>query len=300
MIDKLEILLALAKERHFGRAADACGVTQPTLSAGLKQLEEGLGVRLVDRGSRFQGFTSEGERVLDWARRIVGDARAMRQEINALKIGLSGRLRIAAIPTALPMVAALTTPFRARHPDVSFSIVSRTSVSILTQLENLEVDAGITYLDNEPLGRVKSLPLYREDYQLLTSRNGPLAGRASVSWAEAGRLPLCLLSPDMQNRRIIDGLLRASGSEHQSALEADSLTALVAHVRTGKWSSILPKKFSDMFDLTSTVHAIPLVEPDVSHTVGLVVIERDPLPPLTAALFNEARQLVPTLGKSIA
>ena len=95
MLDKLEYLMALARERHFGRAADACGVTQPTLSAGIKQLEETLGVLLVQRGSRFIGFTPEGERTLDWARRIVGDARAMREEIKALKHGLTGQLRIA-------------------------------------------------------------------------------------------------------------------------------------------------------------------------------------------------------------
>ena len=111
MIDKLDFLLALARERHFGRAAETCGVTQPTLSAGVKQLEETLGVLLVNRGSRFQSFTPEGERVLDWARRIVGDSRAMRQEINALRHGLTGRLRISAIPTALGMVASLTTPY---------------------------------------------------------------------------------------------------------------------------------------------------------------------------------------------
>ena len=114
LIDKLELLLALAKERHFGRAAEACGVTQPTMSTGLKQLEEILGVMLVQRGSRFQGFTPEGERALDWARRIVGDARAMRDEINGLKHQLSGEIRIAAIPTVLGMVASLTTPFRAQ------------------------------------------------------------------------------------------------------------------------------------------------------------------------------------------
>src|SRR5687767_15187804 len=76
MIDKLDFILALARERHFGRAAEACGVTQPTLSAGVKQLEEQMGVLLVNRGSRFQGFTPEGERVLEWARRIVGDTRS--------------------------------------------------------------------------------------------------------------------------------------------------------------------------------------------------------------------------------
>jgi DNA-binding transcriptional LysR family regulator len=68
VIDKLEYLMALAREQHFGRAADACGVTQPTLSAGIKQLEAALGVLLVQRGSRFIGLTPEGERTLDWAR----------------------------------------------------------------------------------------------------------------------------------------------------------------------------------------------------------------------------------------
>src|SRR5204862_543311 len=76
MLDKLEFLLALARERNFGRAAETCGVTQPTFSAGIKQLEDTLGVMLVQRTSRFLGFTAEGERVLDWARRTVASSTA--------------------------------------------------------------------------------------------------------------------------------------------------------------------------------------------------------------------------------
>ncbi len=179
MIDKLEFIIALARERHFGHAAEACGVSQPTLSAGIKQLEDSFGVLLVQRGSRFQGFTPEGERVLDWARRIVGDTRAMRQEIDALRHGLTGHIRIAAIPTALAMVAMITTPYRAKHPDVSFTIWSRNSIEVLGLLENLEVDAGLTYLDNEPLGRVQTVPLYSEQYRLLASSDSPLGNRDS-------------------------------------------------------------------------------------------------------------------------
>src|SRR4029078_442527 len=95
--------MALAREQHFGRAADSCGVTQPTLSAGIKPLESTLGVMLVQRGSRCIGLTAEGERTLDWARRIVSDSRSMRQELKTLKFGLSGQLRIAAIPEAPAM-----------------------------------------------------------------------------------------------------------------------------------------------------------------------------------------------------
>lgn len=295
MIDKLEFLIALARERHFGRAAEVCGVTQPTLSSGLKQLEETLNTLLVVRGSRFEGFTPEGERALEWARRIVGDSRAMRQDLAALKRGLSGEIRIAAIPTALPMVSALTTPYRASHPDVSFTILSRTSIDILKQIENLEVDAGMTYIDNEPLGRVTSIPLYREEYRFLTSADSPLGDRDKVTWAEVGKVPLCLLTTDMQNRRIIDQVLDSVGVETAPTLQSNSMVVLYSHVRTGRWASIMPAVLADNLGLTPAVRSIPIVEPVVSHTIGLVAPVRDPMTPLMAALLSEAKKLARTL-----
>jgi len=262
VFEKLEFLLALAKERHFGRAAESCGVTQPTLSAGLKQLEESLGVLLVNRGSRFQGFTPEGQRVLEWARRIVGDTRAMRQEVSALRHGLSGRLRIAAIPTAVTTVAALTTPFRTRHPDVRFTVLSRTSTQILALLENLEIDAGLTYLDNEPLSRVNAVPLYKESYCLLTAAGAPLGNRTHVTWAEISQVPLCLLTEDLQTRRIVDGLLKRADGEPRPMLESDSTILLLAHVRTGQWATILPAKIAGALASTETIRTIPIVKPN--------------------------------------
>lgn len=298
MIDKLEFLLALAREKHFGRAAEACGVTQPTLSAGVKQLEENFGVLLVVRGSRFQGFTPEGDRVLEWARRIVGDALAMRQEVHALKHGLAGRLRISAIPTALAMVERLTTPFRVRHPAVQFSILSRTSSEILDDLDNLEIDAGITYLDNEPLGRVTAIPLYRERYRLLVATDAPLADRESVSWAEVAQVPLCLLTPDMQNRRIIERLLRETGVEPTITLESDSMVLLYSHVRTGRWASVMPARLAASLGLTDSnvLRAVPIVGPEASHAVGLVAPAREPMTPLVSALVAEARRVAPMLS----
>ena len=296
MLDKLEFVIALARERHFGHAAEACGVSQPTFSAGIKQLEDTLGVLLVQRGSRFQGFTPEGERVLDWARRIVGDTRAMRQEVDALKRGLAGHVRIAAIPTALAMVQMLTTPYRAQHPDVSFTILSRNSIEVLSLLENLEIDAGLTYLDNEPLGRVQTVPLYSEDYRLLAAADSPLGTRDKVTWAEVGKVPLCLLTPDMQNRRIIEQLLRQAGSDVAPTLESNSVVVLFAHVRTGKWASIMPEKLAQVLGLTEKVRAIPIVDPVASHSIGLVVPHRNPLTPLINALVAEAKLLAPVLG----
>jgi DNA-binding transcriptional LysR family regulator len=295
LIDKLELLLSLAKERHFGRAAEACGVTQPTMSTSLKQLEEFLGVMLVQRGSRFQGFTPEGERALDWARRIVGDARAMRQEINGLKDRLSGEIRIAAIPTVLGMVEALTSPFRARHPDVRFRVQSCTSTAVLGLLENLEVDAGLTYIENEPLGKVRSIPLYKESYRLLTSPDGMFGDRDEVTWKEVGQVPLCLLTPDMQNRRIIDRALKSVGAEATPALTSNSIIVLYTHVKTGRWASVMPARLAQTLGLTDAIRMIPIVDPVVTYGVGLVVPQRDPMTPLIATLVQIAREVAPTL-----
>ncbi len=300
MIDRLEFIIALAREEHFGRAAETCRVSQPTLSAGIKYLEDMFGVMLVQRGSRFRGFTTEGERVLEWARRIVGDARAMRQDVDALKRGLVGHLRIAAIPTMLGMSAMLTTPYRAKHPEVRFTILSRTSIQILSMIENLEVDAGLTYLDNEPLGRVKSVTLYQEEYRLLTSRSAPLGDRDQVTWAEVAKIPLCLLTPDMQNRRILDGLLRGAGSEPAPTLESNSVIVLFSHVRSGRWATIMPAKLAETLGLTDNVRSIPIVEPLVTHAVGLVVPDREPTTPLITALIAEARQLAKILEQPSA
>jgi DNA-binding transcriptional LysR family regulator len=290
MFGKLEYLIALARERNFGRAAEACGVSQPTFSAGIRTLEDELGLPLVLRSSRFLGFTPEGERLLIWARRIVGDAQAMRADISMMRHGLAGHLRIAVIPTALAMVSALTTPYRARFPAVRFTILSCTSNEIRQRIENLDVEAGVTYLDNEPNGHVISVPLYEERYRLLTEVSAPLGERVEVSWAEVAQTPLCLLTPDMQNRRILDRLLSEGRSFVQPTMESNSIVVLASHVQTGAWASILPEKTAAMFAFGGSVRSIPIVAPEVVHSVGLVVPDRDPLPPMTAALLVEAKR----------
>jgi DNA-binding transcriptional LysR family regulator len=301
MIDKLGYLIALAREEHFGRAAEACGVTQQTLSAGVKSLEDRFGVRLVQRGSRFQGFTPEGRRVLDWARRIVADNRSMHAEVSAARRALSGRLRIAAIPTALPMVAALTTPYRARHPEVRFTIESRASTEILDLFTDLEIDAGLTYIDNEPLGRVVQVPLYRERYRLITAADGPLGERERVTWREAGEVPLCLLTPSMQNRRIVDQCLREAGHEPEPVLESNSMIVLLTHMRTLGWASIMPALLVDpLLGISDRLRSIPIVEPDISHAIGLVAPHREPATPMVQALLAVARQIAPSLHDPIA
>ena len=292
MIEKLEFLLAVARERNFRRAAEACGVAQPTLSAGIKSLEQTLGVLLIRRSSRFQELTPEGERVLEWARRLAGDARSMRQEVQAMRHGLTGELRLGVIPTALPYTPAITQPYRRYHPGMRITVLPRSSNEILEQLDGLRLDAGLTYVSNEMLGRLRSIPLYTERYTLITGASSPLAGCHSVSWAEIGALPLCLFTPDMQNRRILDRLLWPSGGPAKPCIvESDSTMALLAHVRDGDLSTVVSEQVASLLAGAEPFRAIPITGAEAAFLIGLVVPDRQPLPPILRALVEVAGRL---------
>lgn len=286
----LEYLAALARERHFARAAEACNVTQPTLSTGIKQLEEQLGVLIVERRQRFVGFTAEGERVLSWALRVLAGYSSLEQELSELRDGLEGQIRLGAIPVSLPPIAMLTAAFTARHPRTRFQITSLTSIEIQRGLDEFTLDAGITYLDNEPLVGVRSQPLYRERYVLLVHDKASFAGLNSIGWLAASTLPLCLLTPSMQNRRIIDALFREAGAQIQAVIETNSLVTLWSHIRFGQWATVVPHTFLLLLPQHSDVIALPLVGPDASHAIGLVTADRVPVSPLIRELFDVVSQ----------
>ncbi|MGI1663698.1 LysR family transcriptional regulator [Palleronia sp. KMU-117] len=291
MLDKLEMFIAVAKEEHFGRAAQSLGITQPTLSTGIKQLEEQLGVQLVFRGSRYGGLTPEGQSALVWARRIVGDARQLREEMRHTRHGLAGQLRIAVIPTALTWAAKLSARFGERHPNVRFTILSRTSIEILSMIDNLDVDAGISYLDNEPMGRVSTEPLYEERYMLVCGASSPFAGRASVGWNELGGQKLCLLTPDMQNRRIINKNFIDAGVVPEARIESNSTVVLVANVESGDWVTVLPEDIARFLAAGKDMEILPLTGAGRGHVVGLVAPWREPHTPVLEALLTEARRM---------
>ncbi|GAA0535364.1 LysR family transcriptional regulator [Saccharopolyspora subtropica] len=289
MIRRLEYLTALARERHFARAARACHISQPALSAAIRKLESEFHVPIIRRGNRFLGFTPEGERILRWAYRILAERDALVEDVGAMREGLSGRLRIGSVPTALSVLPLLTGAMSAEQPRVRFSVRSMTSVQIQRGLSQYELDVGVTYLDNEPLTGVRTWELYRERYLLLVGDG--FADRGSATWREAAELPLCLLTDDMQNRRILDAVFARAGAKPTPTVETDSITALYAHVRDGPWATVLPQSWLHRFGIPSGMRAVPLVEPEETRAVGLVVHDRDPEPILARAFLDVARRI---------
>jgi DNA-binding transcriptional LysR family regulator len=295
-IRQLQYLVALAREKHFTRAAKECGVTQPTLSGRIRQLEQELGVPIVERGQRFHGLTPQGERVLTWANAILDNWGALQQEIAALRNtsgGLTGHLSMGVIPSGLPMAALITKAIRARHSGIELTVLSQSSIEILRNLEEFSIDVGLTYLDNEPIEGMRSENIYMERYCLLLQAAHPRANDASVTWADAAKEPLCLLTPDNQNRRIIDRAFRAAGCSPVPRLETNSVINLCANVRLTGLASVIPEYFLEVLGPISDVRAVPLASPLVEHSVGLIAVDRDPVSPLVLAAFECARSIEP-------
>ncbi|HWL69338.1 MAG TPA: LysR family transcriptional regulator [Geminicoccus sp.] len=287
----LAYFASLGRELHFGRAAAACNITQSTLSAAIRQLEEEVGAPLVERDRRFRDFTPEGRVLLGWARRMLAERDLLGQELGALREGLTGHLRIGAIPMALPIVGMVTTPLLEAYPGVRMTVTSRTSTEIQRGLDEFHLEAGLTYLDNEPLHGLRAVPLYRERYLLVTPKDGPFAGRSEAAWSELAALPLCLLTPDMQNRRILNGIFTEMGLTPAPRLETNSVMALYSQMRAGSWSSVLPHSFLWVAGIPPGMIALPLARPDRSHMIGLVLRDQSPIPPLVDALEKAASGL---------
>ena len=290
LIRHLSYFVALAREQHFARAAEACNITQPTLTAAIQKLEEDLGVRLVIRDHRFVRLTEEGEKLLAWGRQILADYGSLKDDLAGLRRGLVGTLHLGVIPAAMSAVAFLSSRFSSAHPAAHVEIRSMTSRAIERALEAFEIDAGVTYLDNEPLERVRKVPLYRERYVLVVRRGHRAASSPTITWKEAAAERLCLLTEDMQNRRVINKVAASIGVELKADVVSNSYLAVLSHVRHGDWASIVPHTFAGLcFGVAEDLVAVDVIEPKHTQTIGLVLSDREPLSPMSGALLRSVQ-----------
>jgi DNA-binding transcriptional LysR family regulator len=291
-IRQLEYLVALSQLQHFSRAAQHCNVSQPSLSNAIKQLEEELGTPIVLRHQRFQGFTAEGLRVVEWSKRIIADRNAMLQELSVLRRNLSGELRLGAMPTCSPMLPFISRKFSTRHPGIRVQISFLGLEEMRIKLGNFDLDVGITYTDQKQPPTMASYPLYREHLALLVPDSNEFPRAASISWAEAAALPLCLLPANMHERQIIDSAFAAARKTPIPAIESDSIVNLAFHTMNGGLATVVPDHFAHVIGAFPKTRVIRLVEPDVVREVGLVWVAGDPMLPMAKAIYTQLKSMV--------
>lgn len=291
LLQHLDYLLALAAERHFGRAAARCHISQPTLSVAIRRLERDLGIVIVQRGRRFEGFTEEGQRVVAWAQRIIAERDEMFADLERMQGRLTVTARLGAIPTAVPASPFITAEFLSRNPAASVRIEALSSREIARRLADFEIDAGLTYLDDEALPGTRSVELYRERYVLVAAADAPAMDRPEVAWAEAADLELCVLTTTMRNRRILDANMAAEGIHYRPAVEADSVDALYAHLTHSRRATIASTAWLPQLDVPQGFTARPMVKHGPSPAIGLVVLDRAPASIVAAALVAVATDI---------
>jgi len=263
-IRQIHYLLALAKTRHFGRAAEISHVSQPSLSTAIQHLEEELGIIIIKRGQRFQGFTEEGERILQWAQVLARDWEGLKQAAKQYSHQLTGTLRMGAIPTTLAVTPLLTGPVQTEYSGIAIKLVSLCAEELIQQLDRFELDVGLTYLDDARLKGFNTLPLYRERH--------------------------VLLAQNMQNRRLIDAAFREANVSPKVMLETDSIFTLYSHVRSAGLYSVVPHSMLNQFESHPAVLAIPL-SPELTREVGLIIRRQDLLSPIQDATWKMAKNL---------
>jgi DNA-binding transcriptional LysR family regulator len=278
LLDAMRYLAALDQHRHFGRAASACHITQPALSNALRALEAELGVAIVRRGRSYEGLTPEGQRVLETAHRMLREHEVLRQDLHSTVDAPRGTLFIGAVPTAIPVASRFAARLQARQPGIVPVVRSLASAEIESGLDNLALDMGLGYTErmSRREGRLEAVPQYTERYYLLqrAARSDVatwLTIRAPTTWRDAAEHPLCLLTPDMHNRSIVDGAFRAAGVEIRPAIETNAIVTVVLSVLDGQVNAVVPGSLMTLARGYGELVARPLVDPDVRTPIGFMV-----------------------------
>jgi DNA-binding transcriptional LysR family regulator len=284
VLASMRYLAALNEHRHFGRAAQACHITQPALSNALRALEGEFGVLIVKRGRAFEGFTVEGEAVLATAQRMLQEQELLRERLRSEAGQPRGRLRLAAVPTGMTILSRFAIALQKRHPGVAPTVVSLSSLEIETALDSMSLDLALGYTDRTRVRHVSLAvwPQCVETYYLVQRKPGPVrTGRAvrigePVGWAEAAALPLCLLTPDMHNRAIVDRAFKAVGLRVDAAMETNSIHTLASSVGAGALASVLPQAALELLSRDDGPYeARPLVAPLLETPLGFMTHASD-------------------------
>lgn len=290
---QLTYLIALDQFRHFSRAAEHCGVSQPALSMAIRQLEHELGLPIVRRNRRVFGLTAEGERVLAWARQTVAALDGLRQEAHFAQDIAGGTLSLGVMPPAIQVTRPLMESLRAVIPALHIELTVSASAEVLRDLAEHRLQLGLIYLDQVPSdGAFETHELYAEQHVFAAPAGMALPTRRSCGWADVAEVPLCLLGQTMRSRQIVDECFDAAGVKPTVLLETNSLEVLYAELLAGRLATILPLAALPDHRIHHNTLQIRRMEPCPTHGVGLVRLRQPVETALMTRSWHIARSLV--------
>ena len=264
----LEYLVALAETRHFGRAAERCHVSQPTLSAQVRKLEDSLGVTLVERRPRKVALTVAGEAVVERARRMLRDAEDIQALGRASQDPLAGQLRVGFIPTLGPYLLPRVAPRIARAlPKLQLMLYEYQTAALVERTVRGEIDLAILALPADTKGLV-TRSLFAEAFLVAMPEHHRLTAKKRVKASDLSGEKLLLLE---EGHCLRDQALAfcAPRRDTRSGLGATSLSTVMQMVANGHGVTLLPKIALDVEQRDERVKLLRFRDPEPTRSIGL-------------------------------
>jgi LysR family hydrogen peroxide-inducible transcriptional activator len=266
---QLEYVVAVADHRSFRKAAAACAVSQPALSAQIAQVEDLLGVQIFERDRRQVLITPVGAEIVARGRGALAAAAAVVDAASALAQPLTGALRLGVIPTIAPYLLPIVLPaVRATYPRLRLALREERTAQLLALLDDGRLDAGVLALPVP--GDLAAVALYREDFVLAVPAAHPLAGRVRVREADLDDAPVLLLDDGHCLRDQALAVCDSAGAHEHTELRATSLPTLVQMVAGGLGVTLLPEMAAAALASHGEVAHARFVAPAPGRDVGLV------------------------------
>jgi LysR family hydrogen peroxide-inducible transcriptional activator len=274
-LKQLRYFDALARTGHFGRAASACAVTQPALSMQIKELEETLGVVLIERGSRQIRLTKVGEEAANGVRDILRSVDELADLVRGSRDRLAGRLRIGMIPTIAPyLLPAVIGDLARLHPELDIHVREAITSKLIHELAEGRIDAAIMALPvSEP--SLTEVELFRENFLLVRPRDDE--GKPVPTGDAMRELRLLLLEEGHCFRDQALAYCSMQTLQPRDALEVNSLSTLVQMVSAGLGVTLIPEMAVALESRSAQVSVARFRDPQPGRTVGMIWRKASPL-----------------------
>jgi len=290
-LQQLEYIVALDKTRHFVRAAEMCGVTQPTLSAMIQKLEDELDCRIFDRSSHPIVPTEVGAMILQQAQVVMFNVHQLKENVLTQKGSVAGSLSLAIIPTVAPyLLPELITLFRRDYVDISLKISEMRTETIIEKLHSAEIDMAIlsTPLDDP---KILEVPLYYEKFVAYISPNEPLYLQDEVSTNDMQLDHLWVLEEGHCLRNQVFNFCK--NKTHSAIYEAGSIDTLVKIVDRNGGYTVIPELHINLLTDVQKQHLRKIVRPEATREIALVIRHDYVREGLMNAVANSIKQIIP-------
>lgn len=293
----LEYLDAIEKFKHFGKAADACHVSQPTLSAQLRKLEEQLGLTLVERHPRNVMLTAAGAALADKARKVLNTAKEFEDTARTLADPLAGDLHIGLIPTLAPyLLPHITMPIAQALPEVHLFLYEKQTKMLLQDLDNGDMDVLILpWLDDE-MKRFERYKLMDETLVLATPPDHHLCGKPDMRLSDLKDETILTLEDGHCLRDQAMGYCFTAGADEDKRFKATSLETLRYMVASGSGITLLPKLSVINQPESPVIRYTEFVDPQPTREIVVVIRSNYPRMEAVRTLVSTIRKAVEGLG----